>query len=388
MRTGYAALVAETMLQQTQVSRVIERYQCFVREFPNVASLASASEQEVLALWQGLGYYRRARNLHAAAKMIMRDFIGMVPRNAHDLMRLPGVGRYTAGAVASIVFGQPEPIVDGNVERVLARLFAGSRASPRCHSAFERESRERAWSLAHELVIQADRPGVFNEALMELGATVCLPQPATPRCQACPLSRWCEARQAGVQQTIPSPRIRRAPRTAHHHAVVITRPGGRHILLEQRPDDGMWAGLWQAPTVEAARPVDVDQIAHGLPPDAIATLRRCGEFVHKTTHRLIRFHVYRAVSRSRRGPWLAFAALQRLPMSSAQRRVLAMALPTVNTEEQEVGHGETGIPRRIGRTSAYVHGAARRVQAGQERIGQDRQKRRLAGRLPMPASLP
>ena len=122
MRNGYGALVAEMMLQQTQVSRVIERYQRFMRQFPDVASLAAADEQKVLSLWQGLGYYRRARNLHAAAKMIARDFAGRVPRTARDLMLLPGVGRYTAGAVASLVFGQAEPIVDGNIRRVMARL--------------------------------------------------------------------------------------------------------------------------------------------------------------------------------------------------------------------------------------------------------------------------
>ena len=331
MRTGYAALVAETMLQQTQVSRVVERYQRFMRKFPSVALLASASEQDVFALWEGLGYYRRARNLHAAAKMVMRDFDGRVPRHARDLMSLPGVGRYTAGAVASIVFRQPEPIVDGNVERVLARLFAERRRASTAQSDSTRENRHWEWTLAHELVTQTDRPGVFNEALMELGATVCLPQPARPRCDACPLARWCEARQAGIQQMIPAPRIRRAPRPAHHHAVVITRPGGRHVLLEQRPDGGMWAGLWQAPTLEAARPCDVDSVAHGLPADAIATLRPCGDFVHKTTHRLIRFHVYRAVSRSRRGRWHASTTLLQLPMSSAQRRVLAIALTAANT---------------------------------------------------------
>jgi len=365
LRNGYAALVAETMLQQTQVSRVVDRFQRFMQSFPDVASLAAADEQEVLSLWQGLGYYRRARNLHAASKMIVREFAGRVPGNTRDLRRLPGVGRYTAGAVASLVFGQAEPIVDGNIKRVMARLFVGRRGPRKRQQASDRAHGDRTWTLAHELVAQADRPGVFNEALMELGATVCLPQPASPRCDACPLARWCEARKAGLQQTIPAPRLRRAPRAVHHHAVVITRPGGRHILLEQRPTGGMWGGLWQAPTFEATRRASFDRIAHGLPQDASATLRRCGEFVHKTTHRLIRFHVYRAISRSRRGRWHTAASLHELPMSSAQRRVLAIAL-----DDQTPGIGKVGASRKCGvraesaglwRTSG---GAAKRVQAG------------------------
>ncbi len=358
MRTGYAALVAESMLQQTQVSRVVDRFQQFVRALPDVASLAAADEQEVLSLWQGLGYYRRARNLHAAAKMIVRDFAGRVPRNVRDLMHLPGVGRYTAGAVASIVFEQAEPIVDGNVERVLARLFADRRANAK---------RDQAWSLAQELVLQAKRPGVFNESLMELGATICLPQPASPRCETCPMARWCEARRSGLQDSIPSPRVRRAARAVEHHAVVVTRPGGQHILLEQRPADGMWAGLWQAPTFETAQPADIDRIAHGLPHDAATTLHRCGDFVHKTTHRLIRFQVYRAISRSRRGRWHPAASLHELPMSSAQRRVLAIALDDKNlasAASERQGNPMSAQDRpALWRTSG---GAARRVKPGNE----------------------
>ena len=167
-RSGYGALVAESMLQQTQVARVIESYKAFMRRVPTVKALAAADEQEVLTMWRGLGYYRRARNLHRAAKVVINDYGGRMPATANQLRHLPGVGRYTAGAIASIVHHQREPIVDGNVRRVLARWFAKK-------SDDNSQGDRWAWSKATQLVAIAPNPGVFNEALMELGATICTP---------------------------------------------------------------------------------------------------------------------------------------------------------------------------------------------------------------------
>ena len=215
-RTGYGALVAEAMLQQTQVARVVERYPAFMLRFPNARSLANALEQEVLEEWRGMGYYRRARNLHAAAQMIVRNFGGRVPSKASVLRQLPGVGRYTAGAIASIVFGKPEPIVDGNVMRVLARLYAKEGANG--------DAAAWTWETADRLVKLAQRsgtPGVFNEAMMELGATVCTP--GRPKCETCPLQRFCAARARGLQDEFPIARKRAKPQAWVHHALVVRR---------------------------------------------------------------------------------------------------------------------------------------------------------------------
>lgn len=308
-RTGYSALVAELMLQQTQVSRVIDRFKVFMRKFPNVGALAAADEHDLLRLWQGLGYYRRARHLHQAAKMIVREFGGRVPRTVPELMRLPGVGRYTAGAIASIVYDQPAPIVDGNVQRVLARWF-GERAAPT----------EWTWTKAGTLVRLASQPGVFNEALMELGSLVCTPR--APKCSACPVANMCAARRQEKVNQIPAPRRRAAQRAVHHHAIVITRNG--KTLIQQRTGEGMWAGLWQIPTLESDRRLNLLEVKKSLAFDLIE-LKSCGGFDHHTSHRAIRFHVFRAKSESRAGKWLDAGKLKELPMSSAQRRALEFA---------------------------------------------------------------
>jgi A/G-specific adenine glycosylase len=315
-RSGYTALVAEAMLQQTQVSRVIEAYRNFLRRFPSVGDLAAADEQAVLAQWQGLGYYRRARHLHRAAQAIVSEFGGRVPRDAAQLRRLPGVGRYTAGAIASLVYDQPEPIVDGNVQRVLARWHGDE--SPPDDPATVR----RTWDRAGALVRLAPRPSVLNEALMELGATVCTPR--SPRCSSCPVSRDCQAHREGRAQEIPPPRRRAARHVVHHHAVVMMR-GGR-ILLEQRSEAGIWQGLWQPPAVEAEGPLGAGEVAQRLRDRGFALrgLEHCGTFDHQLTHRRVRFHVFRGSGARCRGRWEAPGGIAEVPMSNAHRRVLAL----------------------------------------------------------------
>ncbi len=311
-RDGYTALVAEAMLQQTQVARVLERYEAFLARFPDVGTLARADEQEVLAAWQGLGYYRRARHLHAAARVIVSDFGGRVPETVEHLGRLPGVGRYTAGAIASIVYGHAAPIVDGNVRRVLARLDADGAPSR------DRATVRRAWARAEALAREASDPGVFNEALMELGATVCTPR--APRCDACPLAAECRARALGRQEKIPPANTATPRKTVHYHTLVIRR--GDAVLFEQRPAGGLWARMWQTPTVEAARRLPAREIESRLPFAVTALARRAG-FDHVTTHRRVRFHVFTAGTRRRRGVWRGPDELADLPMSNAQRKVLA-----------------------------------------------------------------
>lgn len=344
-RGGYGALVAEAMLQQTQVARVVDRYREFMRRFPTVAALARASGQEVLAAWQGLGYYRRAASLHAAARMIVSDFAGRLPATAAELVKLPGVGRYTAGSIASIVHGERVPAVDGNVQRVLARLEA------RRDRAQEPALMKWAWKRAAELVAQAEDPGAFNEGMMELGATVCTPR--APRCASCPLALSCRALARGTQDRIPAPG-RPAPRLrVHHHAVVVHR--GEAVLLEQRPARGMWSSMWQVPTVEAEEPLGPAALARALPVP-VRDLRNCGSFEHSTTHRSIRFHVYAAKATARRnepvrGTWRRPDGMDELPMSNAQRRVLAIAMaaagPEVTSSLRVIASGDSrGAPNR------------------------------------------
>ncbi len=309
-RTGYRALVAEAMLQQTQVSRVVVRFEKFVERFPTVRALAAADEQDVLAMWQGLGYYRRAQHLHSAARMITTQFGGRVPSTVDRLQQLPGVGRYSAAAIASIVFDQPEPMVDGNVRRVLARWEARAGATDDAW----------AWERADVLVRSASAPGTFNEAPMELGALICTPK--APQCQRCPVARQCKAFRRSAQHRIPPPKRAARQKLEHHHAVVIVR-GGK-VLLERRTSEGMWSQMWQAPTIEADSPLRFEEVQAALPV-RVYQLMKLAHFEHQTTHRHITFHVYTAKSRARRGVWHRPEDIGDLPISNAQRRVLALA---------------------------------------------------------------
>lgn len=312
------------MLQQTQVSRVLEKFDAFIEKFPTVRTLAAAPEDAVLATWSGLGYYRRARLLHGAAKAIVKQFGGEVPREVGDLRELPGVGAYTAGAIASMVYGLPEPLVDGNVARVLMRLSAKHGAQ-----AASKEGQAWSWERAGKLVrIAGAEAGAFNEALMELGATVCTAR--GPRCASCPVAQMCEARAEGVQEEIPVPKagVARKPLLA---VCLVVRDGAGRVLLEQRQPEGMWAGLWQAPTLERAIAMDEEACeemaaelcaASGVRKGAVRTQ----QFMHVTTHRDVQFVVYEAELGDREATqgrvWASRDQMEGLGMSNAQRRVL------------------------------------------------------------------
>lgn len=226
------------MLQQTRVETVLPYYNRWLERFPTVNSLAAASQQEVLALWEGLGYYSRARNLHRAAQKVMAEFDGQVPRTVAELRTLPGVGTYTAAAIASIAFGVDVAVLDGNVKRVLARLFnySGDVKSPRGESELS--------ALAQRL-LPPGRAGDYNQALMELGATICTPR--APACLLCPVREWCQAQQLGLQHERPVTR-KRAPAPRRMLAIGVIRKCGR-VLLIRRADDGLLGGLWAFPSV-------------------------------------------------------------------------------------------------------------------------------------------
>jgi A/G-specific adenine glycosylase len=225
-RDPYRVWVSEIMLQQTRVAAVIEHYQEFLRCFPTVQKLAAAREAAVLAAWSGLGYYRRARMLHTAAKMIAREHDGKFPTTAAALRDLPGIGRYTAAAIASIAFGKPAAVVDGNVERVLER-FCGERLSP-----------EKMWRTAGDL-LDRERPGDFNQAMMELGATVC--RSRAPSCLTCPVVALCATRGEHTLTTKPP---RQAKREIHY---ALDCRNGRVFLVRRAQDLRLMPGMWELP---------------------------------------------------------------------------------------------------------------------------------------------
>jgi A/G-specific adenine glycosylase len=224
------------MLQQTRVETVIPYYERWMKRFPTVATLATASTQEVLAVWEGLGYYSRARNLQRAAQILIRDWGGELPRDPKALRKLPGIGRYTAGAIASIAFCSDEPALDGNIRRVLARLY--NVTEPARSPAGER----RLWQLVREN-LPIGQAGDFNQALMDLASAVCTPR--SPACQDCPISSFCKARALGVQEARPVSLAK--PAIPHYTvaAAVIAHEG--QVLIAQRPPKGLLGGLWEFP---------------------------------------------------------------------------------------------------------------------------------------------
>jgi A/G-specific adenine glycosylase len=325
-RDPWAIWVSETMLQQTRVETVIPYYERFLARFPTLEALADAEADELMRHWAGLGYYSRARNLQAGARWVAREHGGRVPDRLEALLELPGVGRYTAGALASIAFDRPAPIVDGNVARVLARLLdlALDVASP--------AGKRRLWSEA-EALVAGPTPGDLNQALMELGALVCTPR--EPRCGACPLRRWCRGRAAGRAEALPVKAAKAAPREVEGVAALLLR--GARALAVRRPPRGLLGGLWELPGGElAAGEAPAAGIARvlrdriGLAP---AQSTPIGVVTHGFTHRALRLHVFRAeapAGRVRRREldahrWLAPAAFSALPLSAVAKKALALA---------------------------------------------------------------
>ncbi len=234
--TPYSIWVSVVMLQQTRLETVRPYYERWMQRFPSIEALANASMQEVLSTWEGLGYYGRARNMQKSSQMMVQAYHGRVPEDVHELVKLPGIGRYTAGAIASIAFGRDEPTVDGNIRRVLARYFnVGEDAhSPRGEAIL--------WNLAAQF-LPAGKAGEYNQAMMDLGATICTPK--SPRCPACPLVDTCQARQLGIQDQLPVLH----PKAAIPHyvvtAAVIQRDG--RWLITRRPMDRLLGGMWEFP---------------------------------------------------------------------------------------------------------------------------------------------
>jgi A/G-specific adenine glycosylase len=286
----YRILLSEIMLQQTRVAVVEERYKQFLQQFPSIDLLAKASEESVLAAWSGLGYYRRARSLHAAAKAIAQT--NSFPSSSAKLADLPGVGRYTAAAVASIAFGEPVAVVDGNVQRVLQRI-AGKQLSV-----------ETCWQTAQQL-LDSRRPGDFNQAMMELGAVVCLP--ATPVCKRCPIVSFCKQRGA-------APKIAQTPRNkASLHYLFVQKKNS--VLLQQRARElSLMPGMWELPQIQ------------GAPEAKKKCLLQLRHSITSTDYRVFVFPGNSKIKNS--GKWVPLSSVEELPLTGLTRKILrALNLP-------------------------------------------------------------
>ena len=232
----YRVWISEIMLQQTRVETVLPYFERWMQRFPTLAALAGASEQDVLQAWEGLGYYSRARNLHRAARQVMEQYDGQIPSEREQLQALPGIGRYTAGAITSIAFGKDEAALDGNIRRVLARVF--NVATP----ARSPQGERILWQLARETLPQG-RAGDYNQALMDLGATICTAR--APACLICPLAALCQARMLGIQEERPV--LEAKPATPHYTVTAAVIWRGNEVLIARRPSQGLLGGLWEFP---------------------------------------------------------------------------------------------------------------------------------------------
>ncbi len=290
----YAIWVSEIMLQQTQITTVLPYYERWMTQFPTVADLAATPLDDVLKLWEGLGYYSRARNLHAAVQMVMADFNGRIPTTAAELMQLKGIGRYTAGAIASIAFNEPVPVLDGNVIRVLSRL------TDLQEDVTQTATKKHLWQLAAALVPE-QRPGDYNQALMELGQFICAPQ--KPLCLLCPLAKTCLARQRGTQLERPVKPPRK--KTPHYDVVAgiiwqtdVSPLARGKFLIAQRPFDGLLGGLWEFPGGKQEDSESLPQALQREIKEELAISIRVGDFVtsvkHAYTHFRITLHAFHA----------------------------------------------------------------------------------------------
>jgi A/G-specific adenine glycosylase len=317
----YRVWLSETMLQQTRVETVRGYYARWLEHFPTLKSLAEAPLDEVLKQWEGLGYYSRARNFHRAAREVAERHGGRVPDEPTAFRALPGVGRYTAGAVMSIAFGRPEPIVDGNVRRVFARLTDDS--SP---------AESRLWDLAERLV-PGDRPGDLNQALMELGATLCTPR--SPRCGDCPVREWCAAYAAGTQHERPAAKKQR-PLPHEDVAVAVVEHDGE-LLLVRRPVDARLGGMWEFPGAVRAAGESTAAAAERGVRVGLGVEVRAGEPIGRVEHAFSHLrHSYHAVRCAWVGgepravgwdgwAWAAPDQIERYALPAAQKRIAALA---------------------------------------------------------------
>ncbi len=334
-RDPYAIWVSEIMLQQTQVATVIPYYEKWMASLPDIASLARASSQQLHKLWEGLGYYSRVQNLQRAAKFIFKRYRGRFPDRFEDVLELPGIGRYTAGAICSIAYNQPTPVLDGNVIRVLTRLFgiAGDPKRPETSTAL--------WQLAATLVNQAagrnpqsstrNRQSAIlpcsalNQSLMELGATICTPR--NPRCSACPVRRSCIARRDGLTEALPA--LPSRPAITRKYRVVFAIRNRSRVWLVKKPAANQEGGLWEFPGLDVNTPPSSPaHAARSVVPFRATGVVRLTTFKHNITRYSITFDAFTGQTDDRKAPakahaarWASLSELESLPLSAAHRRI-------------------------------------------------------------------
>jgi len=317
----YAIWISEIMLQQTQVATVIPYYQRFLNSFPTVHHLAKSDLSKVLKIWEGLGYYSRARNLHRASKIILNHFKGRIPDHLIDLLSLPGIGKYTAGAILSIAYNKEAPILDGNVKRVLSRLFAVSR------NLVGGKAERFLWKIS-ESIIPKGRSNSFNQAIMDLGAMICTPK--DPLCHRCPLRRHCKAEALGNPERYPSKAVKKKIPRIEAISGVILRNG--RVLLNQRPPNGLLGGLWEFPNWKSDekerlrsrfRLRKLIQKEMGM---KVKINRPIGVFQQAYSHFKLTLYAFdcEAVDGGGKGKWVAVRNLHLLPMSRVHRRIAEM----------------------------------------------------------------
>ncbi len=323
-RDPYRIWVSEVMLQQTTVAAVVPYFERFLKAFPTVPDLAAADEQQVLKLWEGLGYYRRARHLHAAAKQLVTGQGGQLPDDPAVWTELPGVGRYILGAVLSQAFDRRLPIVEANSQRVLSRWF-GFRGNPR-------EGAGKAWVWdAANAVLPTRRVGDFNQAVMELGALVCTP--TAPNCGDCPVARWCEANRLGLQDEIPPPAKRKAVTEVREVAVAV-RDGATVLLARRPPDATRWASMWEVPHGEPQPGEADDAAAARLAKELAGVTVRVGAELLTVRHGVTRWSITMVCLEATRvrgefrssfytaGEWVEVSKFGDYPVSAPQRLLM------------------------------------------------------------------
>ena len=298
VKDAYKRWLSEVMLQQTQVPVVSEYFKRFIAAFPTLSSLAKANEEDVMRLWAGLGYYSRARNLLACAKKIESNFGGNFPKSREELMRLPGIGKSTAGAIASFAFDAATPILDGNVRRVFSRLIALK------ESVDSTSSLETLWALAEELVPQKNA-GTYNQALMDIGSGICTR--THPHCEKCPVCAWCKAHKLGKETLYPV-RTKKTPKPTHEKAMKLYLQGDA-LWVVKRVGKGVWRGLWSLPEFNSLE---------GLP---------IANFQHDFTHYRLQAKIYAetlpaGVSPAGAGKWLPWTEVEGEALPSPIKRVL------------------------------------------------------------------
>ncbi len=333
-RNPYSILVAEFMLQQTQVKTVIPYFERWMKSFPNLKKLAGAHESTVLKHWEGLGYYSRARNLHKSAQKILQDYSGKVPDCMNEILKLPGVGRYTAGAVLSIAFDQKVPVLDGNVKRVLSRLFLLK------ENGGTRKSENILWETIQRLLPEMG-VGNFNQAFMELGATVCLPK--NPACPLCPLKRNCQAQKSGEQSLYP-------PRKESTAVTKITVSAGvlfkkNKVYIQKRKAGGLMGGLWEFPGGKFEPGETAEQCLRREIKEELGVTLHIDEQIMTIKHSYTRFrvtlHVFRCRIRSGRvsptacdaWKWVTTQELENYPFPAANVKIIKSLMNRLSHEK-------------------------------------------------------